>query len=214
MTSITVPASLLDTLKVFLGIDPSDTSQDAELDAALQQAIVAVETWLDRIVIKRSVEEYFPYHFGTVQLHEYPVDTSVDVVVTKDGVADANYIPWLQRGKMSYLSRIGSHYDTPMDWRKFSQVVITYTAGYDPLPLDLANAIVWTAAAIKDSFGTGVIPGGSSGDVKSMSIYDVGSISYDVGVSSGGGKYVGSSSLGVIPETAAETLSRYKRMSA
>lgn len=212
--SVTVPASLLDAFKIFLGIDPGDTTSDPELEAALQQAIAVIEGWLDRIIIKRPVDEYFAHHIGTVQLHEFPVDLTAPLNVFKDGVLDENYKPWLTRKQICNLSRTGNAYDTPVDWRPYAQVTITYTAGYDPLPSDLTNAIIWTANGFYTSTGTGTVPGGSSGDVKSMSLYDVGSISYDVGGSSSGSSYMGANTTGPIPDSAAQILTRYRRMFA
>ena len=202
--------TLLALFKEFLGIPPEDTTNDEALSQALNMAGDAVETYLDRAVVKRTLEEYFPQHFGTVVLHDLPYDTAVPVAVTLDGETQDDYSVFLSRGKLAHLTRTGCRHDQPMDWRPYQQVIVTYTAGFDPIPSDLANAIIYTANEFYSSVGTGAVPGGASGDIKSMSIYDVGSMSFDVGGSSDGSV----SATGVIPSTAAEMLLRYRRMVA
>ncbi len=209
--------TLLDLLKLFLGIDPGDSTQDEELTRALNFAGDFIETYLDRVIGKREVTEYFPHHFGVIELHNMPVDTSIRPVVTLNETEQTGYEVFMYRGKAGFLSRQGMRQDVPLDWRSFEQAVVTYTAGFDPIPADLSQCIVWTAAALYNSEGTGTLPGGggSSGEVKSVSVYDVGSITYDVGSSSTGGAgsgYYGA--IGPIPSMAAEVLTRYKRMSA
>ena len=207
--------TLLDHLKVHLGV--TDGSRDVELSLALAQAGTIAERYVDRVLAKQTVEEFYPHHFGTVILHEPQVDTQSPVTVLLDGTTQTDYKVYLGRGRLGHLSRTGVRPDMPMDWRGYEQVQIQYTAGYDPLPLDLADALTYIAADYSTTPGTGAPPGGggSSGEIKSMSIYDVGSISYDVGSSSsstGGSGTFGSG--GPIPDTAMEMLTRYKRMAA
>ena len=207
--------TLLALFKEFLGIDPGDATQDDELNQALNMAGDAIETYLDRAVVKRTLTEYFRHHFGTVELHDYPVAIDTPPVVTLDGATQTDYQLWLGRGQVGQLSRLGRRPDMPMDWRAYNQVTVAYEAGYDPIPSDLANAIIYTASLIYQSNGTGNIPGGGgSGEVKSMSIYDVGSISYDVGSSSSGSGSGYFAAAGLIPDTAAQMVMRYKRVSA
>lgn len=206
--------TLLELLKAYLGIDPGDVTKDAELSQAINMAGDFIETYLDRVVALREVNEYFPHHFGTVILHHYPVDTAQGVVVTLNGDAQSGYTVWRGRDNLGHLSRTGMRQDTPMDWRRYDQVDVTYTAGFDPIPSDLANCIIWTAADLYNSQGTGSIPGGGgSGEIKGMTIYDVGSITYDVGSSSSGGGDGTFTGGGVIPATVQSILTRYKRMS-
>jgi hypothetical protein len=206
---------LLNALKEYLGIEPDDTSQDAELLRALNLAGSVCETYLDRVIAKREVGEHFQSYFGRVTLHHTPVDHTADVTVTLDGVEMSGFEVYEERWKLPHLTRQGMQMDMPLDWRKYDRVTVTYTAGYDPIPDDLAQALVYVAADLFASQGTGTLPGGggSSGAVKSMSIHDVGSITYDVGnTNTGGGGSI--SSFGLINETATHLLSKYKRMNA
>ena len=206
--------TLLDTLKIYLGIDVADATNDAELNRALDLSGETCERYIDRVIAKRSVDEFFQSYFGRVTLHNYPVDTTVDPVVTVDDVTDTGYSFFLQRWGLAHLTRQPGQRDQPLDWRNYQQVIVKYTTGYDPLPVDLAQALVYVAADYYTSEGRGTPPGGGggSGEIKSMSIYDVGSISYDVGSSSSSGGTI--SSFGVINEAATHLLSKYKRLSA
>ncbi|MEP3634093.1 MAG: hypothetical protein ABJQ23_19975 [Shimia thalassica] len=195
--------TLLTLLKEFVGIPSEDTASDDALSRALNTAGPAVETYTDRALARRQVVEEFAHHFGTVLLHNYPA--SGPVSVTLNGEVQDGYSLWITSGA-AHLSRTGWARDVPFDWRSFDQVEVSYTAGYDPLPIDLATAIVYTAAALWQSEGTGTAPSGG-GDVSRMSIVDVGSISYDTG--SGAGL----ASWGVIPSTAREMLASYRRWS-
>ena len=207
--------TLLDFLKAYLGIDPADTSNDGELSSALNSAGDMCETYIDRIIAQRVATEYFQSHFGVVTLHNHPIDLNADVSVFLDGVEQTGYKVIRQRWGLPHLTRQNYQHDMPLDWRAYDQIIVNYTAGWEPIPSDLAQAIVYVASDIYASQGTGTPPGGggASGAVKSMSIHDVGSISYDVGSSSSssGGSI---SSFGVINDSATHILSRYKRMNA
>lgn len=200
--------SLLDMLKKFLGIETGDPTNDPELEMALNMAGTSIETWLDRAIYKRQVSEFYAHHFGTVALHHPEVHPSDGVTVVVDGSTDDSYKIFLNNARVGILSRIGHAMDCPMDWRPFEQVEVRYTAGYDPLPADLANAIVYTAADIYNSQGTGEAP--SSGDgLKALTVFDVGTLSYGASSVS---ERVGYG--GVIPDTALEMILPYRRKSA
>ena len=202
--------TLLEFFNAFMGFE--DNANDAAANRSLDIAGSAVELYLDRTVAKREVVEDFPHHFGVVILHDPQVDVSTPPVVTLNGEGQTNYDVYLARDKLAHLTRLNMRQDVPMDWRAYDQVSVTYTAGYDPLPLVLAQALSYVAAGLFQADGTGSEPGGASGDIKSMSIYDVGSMSFDVGSSNSGSSLV--SGYGVITETSAQLLQAYKRPSA
>lgn len=200
--------TLLEMFKTFLGI--ADSAQDTALTMALNTAGPTLETYINNVIPKQECEDRYPHHFGTVTLDNSPV-TDTAIVVVLDGVTQDNYSVYTSRGRMGHLTRTDSAQDVPMDWRKYEQAVVTYEAGYDALPVDLAWAIIYTAAPVFKSDGTGTTPGGATGDVKKQMITGVGSIEYDVGSSSGGGAI---EAFGIIPETAAQLAQKYKRMNA
>ncbi len=202
--------TLLELLKEFLGIDPGDGSQDEALTQALNFAGDQAEKYLDRVVLKRETTQHFPHYFGSVILHDLPVEDPVRVYL--NGVEEIGQFSWFRdRGGMAHLSRTGQRQDVPMDWRNYDSVDVTYVAGFDPIPSDLAQSIVYIAAGLYKSTGTGNIPSKASGDVRSMTVFDVGSVSYDTGSSSGGATWAENDS-GIIPDRVASMMSGYKRM--
>lgn len=205
--------TLLELLKSYLGI--TGTEDDVALTLALNQTGPAVERYLDRVIAQREKVENFARHFGTVVLHDLPV--AEPVVVTLDGVEQTDYEWFKSRGDLAHVSRIGTSWDMPLDWRKYEQATITYTAGYMPIPADLAQAITYAASDMYKSEGTGSLPGGGSGgsgDVKSLTLYDVGSVTYDVGSSTSGSSGGVVSGSGVLNETVTNMIESYRRIIA
>lgn len=200
---------LLTALKLYLGIDPTDTTQDEKLTRALELALATLEKWLDRIIIRREISEEFPHHFGSVILHHLPV--SPTVVVSLNGSEDTSYSWYKAVGGLAHLSRVNSRFDVPMDWRPYDQVVVTYTAGYDPIPDDLAYGVVLFAANLYESEGTSIPPATGSQDLRSLQLYDVGVMQMDVSSNSSPSNFYLQS--GFIPNSVAEHLMSYRRMS-
>ena len=69
---VDLPASptLLELFAEHMGITlGADPAVDAKLGAALNISGPVAETWLDRVVAQREVEELYQSHFGTVVLH-------------------------------------------------------------------------------------------------------------------------------------------------
>ena len=207
--------TLLDQLKLFLGIPIEDDQFDEALTRALNQAGDTLEKYLDRIIVKRETIEHYPHHFGTVVLHEPQVDPTANLTVYLNGVVQSGYDIYMMRGKVAHLTRIGHSLDVPMDWRIYDQVDVTYTAGYDPIPSDLAYAITLYASLLYTAEGTGSIPSAGGGDIKQFQLYDVGTVSYDTGssASTGGGSGGSTIQAGMIPAEVAQSVQFYKRMS-
>lgn len=200
--------SLMDMLKKFLGIDLSNIDNDEKLSFALNLSGDVVEHHLDRVVVQREIEEIFEAQFDTQMLKERPTDIVVNPPkVYVDDVEDTSYKVYLDNAYQAHLTRTDLQQDIPLAWRKFAKVRVVYTAGFNPIPSPLAQAIVYTAADIYTSQGTGVMPQDTSSDVKSVSLYDVGSVTYNVNSAY-------SVSVGVIPAVAVQLLSKYKRIAA
>lgn len=209
--------TLLEMLKGNLGIESYNTMNDAGLTMALNIAGPQIENYLQRAIAKQAVEEYFPHHFGTVVLQHPKIDLAEPVTVTLEGVEQTGYSIYMMVGQVGHLTRTGYRQDQPMDWRPYAQVTVAYTAGYDALPTDLASAICYLAADVYKAEGTGQLPGGGAGgtgEVKTLTMYDVGSVTYDVGSESSGGSGGTASGTGIISSTVANMVYPYKRMKA
>lgn len=212
---LTNGSTLLEFFKLQLGIDPSDTSDDDNLALSLNLAGSALETYLDRVIVKREVTEYFRAYFGAVILHHFPVDTVIGVSVDHDGIVSGDYKLYQDNARQGHLTRQGWRQDMPFDWRNYDQVIVLYTAGFDPIPLDLAQALIWIAQPLYDSMGTGSGVVVDTGALKQVQLYDVGAVSYSTSSSSStsSSAVVTFGGRGSIPAYVADSISAYKRMS-
>jgi hypothetical protein len=117
----------LDELKLAYGIDPADTTHDAQLQMLIDQYSDVVATMCNRTFAKETVEETWrgdppPYENTRVYLTHYPVaDGDVTSVGGSGGtlIDSANYEIENESGK---LTLIGTTADP---------IIVTYSGGYD-----------------------------------------------------------------------------------
>lgn len=205
--------TVLASFKEYLGTDPADTREDGAMSISLNAVGAMIESYLDRVVVARSVTESYEHYFGTVILSQAPA--AGPVTVTADAVdVSADYTLYRDRAGAGHLSRLGMRHDIPMDWRAYAQVDVTYTGGWASIPEDLTYALLMSAGDYYGVAGTGTVPGGTAagtGDIKQLTLYDVGSVSYDVGAADSG---TGGTGSGIIPAKALAILGPYRRYSA
>src|SRR5580765_5981680 len=117
----------LDEIKLAFGIDPADTSQDAQLQMLIDTYSDVIATMCKRTFAKEKVMETWrgdppPYENNRIYLTHYPVaDADIESVAAPDGtvIDAANYEIENATGK---LSLAGS---------SATSIVVTYTGGYD-----------------------------------------------------------------------------------
>lgn len=176
--------TLLELMKQILGI--TDSAQDVELSMYLQMAGEACEKYIDNKIAEQTVEESFSKSFDPVALRYWPV-VSLDSL-TVDGTDvlagweafKSDGIEWAVKEKCSSSSS-----------SCFEQMVVGYTAGYEPIPTELGYAV--TVAGIAYQSERGAV----SGAVKKEHVVGVGSVEYDVGDDVATG--VGLLPAGIIP---------------
>ena len=189
-TSIT----LLELMKMLMDIEPTDTDKDSELSLFIQMAGDSAEKYIDNKIAKDTVTEKHSRSFTPVPLRYWPAGTVTEVLV--DGVDQtAEWETFLDPGIQWSASSRSSASKTSF----FDQLSITYEAGYDPIPPDLAYVIVRTAATY-DTAG-----GGVAGAVIKESIVGVGSVEYSDNDNAPG-------SVGMLTPVTIGTLDMYRRM--
>jgi hypothetical protein len=117
----------LDELKLAFGIDPTDTTHDAQMQLLIDQYSDLIASMCNRTFAKETVEETWrgdppPYENNRVFLTRYPVaDGDITSVGGTDGtlIDPANYEIENASGK---LTLIGTTADP---------IIVTYTGGYD-----------------------------------------------------------------------------------
>lgn len=192
-----VPSTtLLELMKLTLGI--VDNSEDSTLSMFLEMSGNFAEKYIDDVLLQRQVIERFSHQsFPTVL--RYSNVSSLDGVVVDEADKTSESSLYLEDA-MGWVVNVGG-YSTSC---KFSQVNISYTAGYSPLPTDVGFAIVQGAIAYRTSAASG----GVTGVIKKESVVGVGSVEYEIPSSSEG------SSLGNLPTSVIGVLDLYSRIGA
>lgn len=168
----------LEDLKAALGIAPDDVSKDALLNSSLTQAHGLIYSnigydltdtvRLREYVYTTDVRGYYPSSRNFVHLPLWPVREIVDVVNgTGAIIAPDNYRLVPDPGRVDFLNGLpGGDYLT-----------FHYRAGFDPVPEDLVPVATNIAASIYNNGGTV----GSTNALKSLTMFDAMSMSFDTG---------------------------------
>jgi len=196
----------LATARTKIGLAPGDTSRDVDLSMSMAVALDLLETYLDRgILYQNMVETAVEMHGRRVSLYRYPL-VAVDAVTTSGASDQSAGAPI---GTNQYLTDDQTGmviFKTPTIVDK---VTVVYKGGYVTLP-PVLEWVLWTtwstlwaemfpgAPAGGGGGGGGTIVQGS-GDLKSVTIFGVGKLDYDVGATAIGG---GSSTTPSTPSAA------------
>ena len=184
-----VTQTLLELTKSILGI--TDNSRDADLSLYLDMAGAAAEQYIDNIIDKRPVTEQFKHvNPDPIALRYWPADNLTKVAVDGTDVT-TDYVELTQDGLHWVLKETGA------ESRCWTQMDVTYDAGYDPIPPDIAYAIARGAIA----YDNDVV---STGPVKKETVVGVGSVEYDTGLAE-------STSYGMLPSASTAALEKYRR---
>jgi hypothetical protein len=187
--------TLLDLMKKQLDMCTTDTSMDAELCLWLQMAGEACEAYCDNVLAAQDVTERHPATHSPVSLRYWPVSDVTNATVVIDGQDVSTDYEFFYGGGVDFItvSRTGR---TLPDG--FKQMDITYRAGYEPLPSDLAYAIV----AAGNSYNSGIA---GTGEIKRESVVGVGSVEYATSADQAG-------NYGVLSSNVIATLDKYRRL--
>jgi len=151
ITRVVTPASsmalvTLDQAKAALGIDPSNTSQDALLTAQIGAVSLAVNNYCGRIFAVQSYQDTLRYvaqwlYAGEpLRTRQYPIVVEPDgtplVAVIENG-ATVDVAFWDVYPEEGTLYRIDGA--TVTAWTG-TTILVDYTAGFDPIPADVQGA--------------------------------------------------------------------------
>jgi hypothetical protein len=188
-------------------LDLTDPSKIALLQPALDAAQAIAERYCDRLFDEADeTEEIIPVHLGAVQVKRYPIATVASITGAHSGVIGEKHID-KQAGVIYLDGGAASH-----------EVSVTYHGGYRALPPDLELALwmifdgIWPQFNLPVTGGAATAPG-TMGAISSISIPDVGRISFDTGNSSSSGAGTSGGAFGFIPATAVSLLEPYRRKS-
>jgi hypothetical protein len=162
--------SLIEDLRVRIGLPFDDTSKDAEINAAKDSAFALMGNYCDRIFLDddgADVEEQFTHRVGkSLNLKRYPIIAITSIVDDKSQAFTA-YHEEPDTGVI--------HLD---EHRAFHQVTVTFSGGYDEdaLPPDLLMAF-YSVFDQEYALGEGGVVS-ASGEIQSVTVADVGTVRY------------------------------------
>ena len=201
LKSGTVPFPTVDTIKILLGIDPTDTSKDAAIAVLLAACVAMLENYCSRTFQNGDyVEEFEPLSARdpTLMLSAWPVQTINSV--TRDGVALTDYRLYPNTGMLRQWVNGSIAYRPPgAGWSSWSwwwcgdhaaSIIVDYVGGYpdDAWPADLVGVLLSLFGARWRALGGDGNPANDTtgrGAIKAFTV-DATRIEYDLGDSSTG----------------------------
>ena len=162
--------SLMEDLRVRIGLDSDDTSKDAEITVVKDTTFALMGSYCDRqFPLGTDVVEQFTHKVGmSLSLSRYPIVSIKSVIDDQDNEFDL-YHSEPDTGVIHLDVRCAFH-----------QVFVTFTGGYDEddLPGDLLMAFYAVFDQEWAIYEGGAVS--SSGEISSVSVVDVGTVRYNV----------------------------------
>jgi hypothetical protein len=184
----------INQLRVRVGLTDTDAGKDAEIDLAFATAVDILEVYLDRKLRLGSYVENKIHFFGTaISLAAYPL--AIDPTTSAPMVALSPSKGFHADPGTGFIHLDGYTWE--------HKIEVRYDGGYDTLPPMLMIAFL---AVFDSAWGT-MFEGGvtGAGVVSRITVPDVGTISYDTGVSGG------ASDAGLIPAGVVSMIQPYRR---
>lgn len=137
----------------------TDTASDAALALMITRASAAAQNYCNNAFVVETIKDQFypgsdgfpwtvKYDFDLLQLTRWPVVTISSLVETIGGVVTTlvegtDFIDDSSLGQLTRLNTYAGAPATPYEptvWRS-NPVTVQYTAGFSPIPLDVADAV-------------------------------------------------------------------------
>lgn len=167
--------TVLDTVKLELGIAISDNSRDDELTSWIHQASDAIASVCKRVFAEETLSEVFrseysDNHISALKLSRRPVNIITSIVEDAITLEETEYEVDFKAGLIYRMfSTDGLNRGS---WQFCQKVTIIYTAGYvllDDLPYDIERACL----NLIKHFNTNSVVGGGRGGDSSLKVIEV-----------------------------------------
>jgi hypothetical protein len=120
----------IETARVRIGLESTDTSRDVELTAAMDASLNFAEKYCDRFfMFQEDTAELIHFTDNDLQLHRYPI-TAVASVEADGNAVETDYHIEKKTGRIILDSRLYAH-----------ELTVSYSGGYAVLPSDLEMAL-------------------------------------------------------------------------
>lgn len=169
LLTVITPASsydltVLDTVKLELGVGVEDNSQDDKLAGWIHQASDAIASRCKRVFAEETISEMFRsgYRRDPLILERIPINSITSIVEDDITLLDTEYEIDYRSGMIYRLEGTDGLYRN--GWYYSTKVTVIYTAGYvllDDLPYDVEKACILLIKHFKNQDITGG-QGGSS----------------------------------------------------
>jgi hypothetical protein len=164
----------LKSARVRVGLNAEDTTKDPQLIAAINAALAVAQNYTDRnfVWVENETASFYYQASKLYSLKRYPIEQVTEILDSDGQFPDYKVHHMLGRIELK-------------SYNKADELRITYTAGYRVLPADLELAL-WgifdaTFGSIdKAMSGEGISDGNAAGygDISSINIPDVGTVSF------------------------------------
>jgi hypothetical protein len=176
-------------LKAALGIDPAEvnTVRDAQLNSALATANALIAGYIGYDVSDTETERVFTTVIdGGAAYFNLPLFPIVEVVsITGDNVplALADYTVRPRTGAIDFGNGVGGcAYGS--GGRYGRRMTVVYRAGYEDLPPELKTVALNIASSVYNMGGSFAASTSGTGALKSLTMFDAMSMSFDTGAAS------------------------------
>jgi hypothetical protein len=145
----------LPTVKTELGINPSDTKNDAYLTLKIAQVSQAISTYCNRVFVQETVQDIIypdrdiePFwslgNFQPLQLSRFPVASVTSVIIQvdanpADNVTLVQGTDFILNGPLGQVIRLSSLSGFPRKWKSLP-ITVQFVSGYATVPGDLVLA--------------------------------------------------------------------------
>ena len=189
------------TGRIKVGLEPSDTSQDADIQMALNTALSLAEQYCDRkfAFARETLTKYADRFSERVFVDRFPINRIYSITGAGTNSPEAHHDAGV------VFTSAGSN--------PGSKITIDYEGGYKSLPADLEYCLWQVFAAVWADFDPTNANGGNvvvSGEIKKRSIVGVGSVEYTTSADSIASTTVSDWSA-VLPGATQAVLNLYKR---
>lgn len=194
----------LAVLRVRVGLADDDTSKDTQIQAAMDAAMSLAEEYCDRKFEYKEgyVEEFCLNSDYSVSLDRYPLKEITSITVMDGSSVTPDYYVKDKKTGLLYIPGYAGDAD----------LKVTYSGGHETLPADVWMALLMifdnTFKELSSTSGSGA-SATISGDVKAISVPDVGRIEFES--SSWGSDTMATSPWGLIPSNATSILWWHRR---
>lgn len=177
---MTLPFNIdLAEVKDYLGYDEADESRDSALNILIKLGVAVLKDITGRNLVYGTYRDTFTYEgcYNKFYLKEIPIESVQSVKVGDTELDPADYDVYLDDG-LVYVKAIRPSLSQYGIAARQQFLKIVYTGGYETLADDLYAALLAGVQAIDASQRLTIKHGGT---VQSISVQDVGSVTYMTG---------------------------------